>query len=395
MMRAMQWAAVAALAAVTVLMPSMATAQAPGPGGPVVEADPLRCWWRTDRASVRMGEPFEAVLTCAALETASTKVVVDRTRLDPTVMALPPFDLLGGAATEDASTASRRFFQYTYQMRLLNDTAFGQDVSLAGQQLTYRIDTLTSEGTTSQGRDQSYVLPALALRVLSLVPGGARDIRDASTLTFADLEARRFRARVLSILGWVFYALGGAVAALALVRAYSGLGAPARRRSTLVSGRAILQQARRELSAVNRARQSDGWTDVLLGRAAAAMRIVGGYAIGKPAAQGSGPASQALEGQIALTQGLLRRRRALVSSPVTPDDLEPAAASSGAVQRLRDGLAALTSARFGRQSLDETAVDGAMGAAADLAGRLAWRHSWPVERWTLFSRRVSAWRSGG
>ena len=181
-------------------------------------------------------------------------------------------------------------------MRLLNDTAFGQDVSLAGQQLTYRIDTLTSEGTTSQGRDQSYVLPALALRVLSLVPGAARDIRDASTLTFADLEARRFRARVLSILGWVLYALGGAVAALALVRAYSGLGAPARPRSTLVSGRAILRQARRELSAVNRARQSEGWTDALLGRAAAAMRIVGGYAIGKPAAQGSGRASQGARG---------------------------------------------------------------------------------------------------
>ena len=84
----------------------MAAAQAPAAGGPVVEADPLRCWWRTDRASVRMGEPFEAVLTCAALETASTKVVVDRSRLDPTVFALPPFDVLGGAsAVSDAVLA--------------------------------------------------------------------------------------------------------------------------------------------------------------------------------------------------------------------------------------------------------------------------------------------------
>ena len=79
----------------------------PAAGGPVVEADPLRCWWRTDRASIRMGEPFEAVLTCAALETASTKVVVDRSRLDPTVMALPPFDVLGGAAAEDATHRRR------------------------------------------------------------------------------------------------------------------------------------------------------------------------------------------------------------------------------------------------------------------------------------------------
>ena len=58
------------------------------------------------------------------------------------------------------------------------------------------------------------------------------------------------------------------------------------------------------------------------------MRIVGGYAIGRPAAQSSGPRpAHALDGQIALSQGLLRRRHALVSSPVTPADLEPAAAT--------------------------------------------------------------------
>ena len=136
--------------------------------------------------------------------------MVDRSRLDPTVFAVPPFDVLGGTTAEDATTASRRFFQYTYQLRLLNDTAFGQDVSLAGLALTYRIDTLTNEGTTSQGRDQSYSLPALSLRVLSLVPGASRDIRDASALTFGDLESRRFRARALGVVGWVLYALAGA-----------------------------------------------------------------------------------------------------------------------------------------------------------------------------------------
>jgi hypothetical protein len=385
----------AAFVAAALLAPTGATAQAPaGGGGPVVEADPVRCWWRTDRASVRMGEPFEAVLTCAALETASTKVVVDRSRLDPTVFAVPPFDVLGGTTAEDATTAARRFFQYTYQLRLLNDTAFGQDVSLAGIQLTYRIDTLTSEGTTSQGRDQSYVLPALAIRVLSLVPTAARDIRDSSALTFNDLEARRFRARALGIVGWVLYALAAAVAALALVRAYGGLGAPAKPRSALVSGRAILQRARGELSAVNRARQSEGWTDALVGRAAAALRVVGGYAVGLPAAQGPGAGAQASDGQLALSQGLLRRRRALVSSAVTPDDLAAAAATDGTLQRLRDGLVAVTASRFGRQSLDDAALEGAIGAGSDLASRLAWRHSWPMERWTRFTRRVAAWRSG-
>ncbi len=384
------WAAAAAL---MLLVPAPARAQAPpATGAVVVEADPVRCWWRTDRASIRMGEPFSAVLTCAALETASTRVVVDRSRLDPTVFAVPPFDVLGGTTAEDATTASRRFFQYTYQLRLLNDTAFGQDVSLAGLALTYRIDTLTNEGTTSQGRDQSYSLPALSLRVLSLVPGASRDIRDASALTFGDLESRRFRARALGIVGWVLYALAGAVLALAAVRAYGAVGAPAKARSTLVSGRAILRRASQELSDVTRARQAEGWTDVLLGRAAAAMRVVGAYAVGQAASQNTGRAAAALDGQLALSQGLLRRRHALVSSSVTPADLETASASSGAVQRLRDGLTAATAARFGRAPVDESTVEGAMSAAAELASGLAWRHAWPMERWTRFTRRVVAWQ---
>jgi hypothetical protein len=388
MMRLMLRVAVAAL---TLLTPGTAIAQAPA-GAIVVETDPVRCWWRTDRASIRMGEPFEAVLTCAALETASTRVVVDRSRLDPTVISVPPFDVLGGTTAEDATTAARRFFQYTYQLRLLNDAAFGQDVPLAGLTITYRIDTLTNEGTTSEGRDQTYALPTLAVRVLSLVPGGARDIRDASSLTFADLEARRFRGRALGILGWVLYALAGAVVALAIVRAYGALGVPAKARSSLVSGRAILQRANRELSEVTRARQAEGWTDALVARAAAALRLVGGYAIGEPASQSVGRAANVAAGQLALSQGLLRRRHALVSSSVTPADLTAAAETDGAIQRLRDGLTAATAARFGRAAVDEGAVESAVSAAGELAGRLAWRHSWPMVQWARFTRRVTAWQ---
>ncbi len=383
-----RWAAAAALFLMAGAMAPL-FAQA---GGQVVEADPVRCWWRTDRASVRMGEPFEAVLTCAALQTPSTTVVVDRSRLDPTVFAVPPFDVLGGTTAEDATTPSRRFFQYTYQLRLLNDTAFGQDVSLAGVALTYRIDTLTSEGTTSQGRDLSYVLPPLVLRVLSLVPGGARDIRDASALTFADLEARRFRARVLTLLGWALYALAAAVVALAAVRAYGALGAPAKARTSLVSGRAILQRAGRELREVTRARQAEGWTEALVARAAAAMRVVGSYAIGETAAQTAGLAAAAADGQLALSQGLVRRRHALVSSALTPADLDTVAASNGAVQRLRDGLAAATAARYGRAAADEGSVESAVAAGGELAGSLAWRHSWPMLQWARFTRRIAAWQ---
>ena len=384
---------VAAIAALSWMTPTATAAQVPAPGGSSVEADPVRCWWRTDRASITMGEPFTAVLTCAALETPSTKVVVDRSRLDPTVMALPPFDVLAGAGAEDAMTPARRFFQYTYQLRLLNDTAFGQDLKLAGLSIGYRIDTQTGDGTTSQGRDQTYVMPALTLRVLSLVAGDARDIRDASAMTFADLEARRFRSRVLGILGWVAYALAGAIAALGAARLYAGMRAPAAAISNLISHRAILKGASRQLAEVNRERQSAGWTDDLVGRAAAALRVIGSYAIGRPAAQT--PLTAATErhgGQFALTDGLLRRRRALVSAAVTPTDLDDAATRNGPVQLVRDGLFALTAARFGRSALDEGALDAAVGAASTLAGGLAFREWWPMRQWTRLTGLFSDWQ---
>ena len=55
--------------------PALRAAQAPVPpavpgGGATinVEADPIRCWWRTSASAVRVGEPFTVVLTCAVVE---------------------------------------------------------------------------------------------------------------------------------------------------------------------------------------------------------------------------------------------------------------------------------------------------------------------------------------
>ncbi len=382
----------AALTALVWLTPLTALAQAPAPGQ-TVEADPVRCWWRTDKAAVRMGEPFTAVLTCAVLETASTKAVVDRSRLDHTVMALPPFDVLDGGTGEDVVAGSRRFFQYTYQLRLLNDNAFGQDVTLAGLSIGYRLDTSTADGTTSQGRDQTYALPPLSLRVLSLVAGSARDIRDSTSMTFADLDARRFRARTFGMAGWFLYALAAGVAALGLARLYRAMRSPATAAVvTTVSGGAVLKAATRELAAVTRAKQGQGWTDDLVGRAAAALRIIASYAIGKPAAQTKGVAADIHGGQIALSQGFLRRRHALVSASVTPQDMAQAAAANGAVQQVRDGIIALTAARFGRAGLDESSLDQAVSAAGPLARSLAFRYSWPMVQWQKVTSAVTNWK---
>jgi hypothetical protein len=382
----------ATVAACLWLTPVAALAQAPAPGQSV-EADPVRCWWRTDKAAIRMGEPFRAVLTCAVLETASTKAVVDRSRLDHTVMALPPFDVLDGGTSEDVVTGARRFFQYSYLLRLLNDTTFGQDVTLAGLAIGYRLDTATADGTTSQGRDQTYGLPPLSLRVQSLVAGSARDIRDSTSMTFADLDQRRFRARTFGMAGWFFYALAGVVAVLGVASLYRAMRAPATATAVAsISGGAVLKAAARELSVVSREKQSEGWTDALAGRAGAALRIIASYAIGRPATQTRGFAADVHGGQIALSQGLIRRRHALVSASVTPQDMTPAAAANGTVQQLRDGLVALTAARFGRATLDEGSLDAAVSAAGPLARSLAIRYSRPMVQWRKFLAAISAWK---
>jgi hypothetical protein len=384
-----------AAAAALAVTPIAARAQAPAapapPGG--AEADAVRCWWRTDKAAIRMGEPFTAVLTCAVLETASTKAVVDRSRLDHTVMALPPFDVLGGTAAEDVVAGPRRFFQYSYELRLLSDTAFGQDMSLTGLSINYRIDTATKDGTTSQGRDLSYNLPPLTMRVLSLVAGSARDIRDATTLTFADLEARRFRARSLGMAGWFLYGLAGAVLLLGLARLYKAMRAPARAVAEVgVSEPAVLAAAARELSDVARQKSGEGWTEALTARAAGALRIVASYAIGKPAAQIKGLAADAAAGQIALSQGLVRRRHALVSAAITPKDLAVAAERDGTVQQLRDGLIALTASRYGRAGGDDSAIDTAIAAAGPLARSLSFKYSWPMRQVRKLTDFVAGWK---
>src|SRR3954469_18673888 len=140
-------------------------------GAQTVQTDPLQCWWRTSAGAVRVGEPFTVVLTCAVLETDAATVVVDQTRLEPSVVQFAPFEVLGGSHGADLRSEQRRFFQYVYRMRLIAENLFGKDVALPETKLSYRVQTKVNEKAAAlQGRDQAYVLPAQSMRVLSLVP---------------------------------------------------------------------------------------------------------------------------------------------------------------------------------------------------------------------------------
>src|SRR5262245_41522108 len=47
--------------------PVPAPKPAPAPKEGEVQSDPIRCWWKADRAAVRVGERFGLVLTCATI----------------------------------------------------------------------------------------------------------------------------------------------------------------------------------------------------------------------------------------------------------------------------------------------------------------------------------------
>src|SRR5262245_38276362 len=139
-----------------------------------VESDPIRCWWKADRTSLRVGEKFGLVLTCSVIEAGPITVVPVLNQLEPGALSLTPFEVVSGVSHDDVVTPPWRYIQREYQVRLLSDGFFGQDVTIPALTVTYN---LQERGSGSQGRDQQYILPPLPMRILSLVPKSADDIR--------------------------------------------------------------------------------------------------------------------------------------------------------------------------------------------------------------------------
>jgi hypothetical protein len=376
---------------------------------PTRSADPLQCWWRTSAGAIRIGEQFSIVLTCAVLETDAATVVVDQSRLEPSVVQFAPFEVLGGSHGADLRRDDRRFFQYEYRARLIAENQFGKDVSLPETKLSYHIQSSVGEKTALQGRDQSYILPPLSLRVLSLVPADATDIRDTPSVTFQDIDQRGFRANLLTVIGGVLFTVAALLTLLALVRLLARFRKPAEASTRLISDSAALRAAGRELAAVRRRREDGGWTPDLAGRALAALRVAGAYAVGRraslmPAAvqsttgQPSSDGNQGPEeaGRLIVRTGWPRARRVAVSGAITPqsvgrDRIRRAGtagfAGSELYESLEQALAALTAAQYGRNGkLDDSALDQALDTGNQVLKRARLDQTWVMKR--LAARRV-------
>ena len=375
---------------------------APPPAVPAnpneVVAQPIECWWKTDRSAVRVGETFDLMLTCAVLDTDRVKVVVDESALAPSALHLVPFDIVGGERFRDIVNAPRRFFQYRYSMRVLGEEFFGKEVSLPRLQVSYRVQNSLQGGSALQGRETQYSLVPVPIRVLSLVPAGASDIRDTPVDTFGDVDARLFRSNLLLIAAGVAFVLAGLLAVMVLARAAVKRRATSETRQRTVSAGAALRAASRELNAVQTESQSGGWNGELAGRAAAALRLAGAVALSRPISQKEvSRDTPPSEGQIVTGAfGRLGRKRTVLSASVTPDTVAlngHSASTRESWRALSQALRAFTAVRYSRPSpgpdspearnsgVDGTALDAALAEGQDAVRRLR------LAAWQRFGRR--------
>src|SRR5437763_1792222 len=108
--------------------PPKAFQQARQPGD--VETDPIKCFWKTDRSAVIVGERFTVVLTCGIVETDKIKAVPDFNQLEASTIGLQPFEVVKGVRHEDIRDAPWRYIQYEYTVRLIAEGRFEKDLNL-------------------------------------------------------------------------------------------------------------------------------------------------------------------------------------------------------------------------------------------------------------------------
>jgi hypothetical protein len=381
------------------------------------QTDPIQCWWRTSSGAVRVGETFSLVLTCAVVENDAAKVIVDQGKLEPSVIQLAPFEVTSGSHGADLRTDERRFFQYEYRVRLIAENLFGKDIALPETKVSYHVQSRVAQGAAIESRDRAYVLPPQSVRVLSLVPTDATDIRDTTGETFTDVDQRTFRANLLVVIGGVLFALAGLMALLALVRLVSRYRKPSTATDRLVTDGAILRGVGRELSAVQHARNDGGWTPALAARALAAIRVAAAYAVGRKVARAAqstvasrqaedashqavrtrhspetnyempvtGPLSD--EGRFIVNVGWPRSKPIAVSGSVTSQVVANAIARGASPSRtalleaLEQALTRFTTAQYGRDAaLDDAALDESLSAGVRALRTLKIEQLWVMKR---------------
>ncbi len=400
-------ACLAAVLACCTALASAAAAQAPTPGTAVVPAvggdsDPIACWWKTDESAVRIGQPFTLTLTCGVIDTPQVQVVVDVARLDAAAIELAPFEVVSATRHKDVEAPPRRYFQYSYTLRLLGDEYFAKDVDIPGLAITYNVQSSGATGT--RGRDQVYLLPPLAVRVQSLVPVAADGILDALPGTFGDIDRTAFRSSGELVAAAVLFAFAAVLAGLAVVRVARPQAARAAAGPRLMSPVGVLNGCLREASLVKSEVARSGWTIDLIDRLLAVSRVAGTVALGRPVAQRVVERDAApREGQLTLRKRGVGATRVVISGSATAATAAAGVAPADgsrtdprltvSLQELSESLQVLAAARYGRGGeLDAPTIDAALDTATRALERLHAITQWRARAADRLSRATARFR---
>ena len=380
---------------------------------PTIESAPILCWWKTDKTAVHVGERFVLALTCSVIETSRVTVVPNLDQLDPGALQLAPFEVLGGVRHEDIKAGLWRYFQYEYTLRLIEDNFFRLDVDIPALNLTYNVQMTagaTAGAAAQQGRDHTYTLPALPIRINSLVPRNAAGIRDASRETFADIETREFRARgelvaAAILLGFAVVLFGvGFGKWVSRIRGRS----PVTTRS--LTAAALMRACVKAVARLAARQGSARWTPESVGQALAVFRIAGAVALSQPVAQVAAPKGAVPhEGQLSLREFWWRSKRVLIFAPVTERALSSrlsasngkalGASTQAVLEGIRQALAVFSAASYTRDALlDPAALDLALQQGMAALRQLRLFTLWPDWTSRTLLKRVSpledmAWSS--
>ncbi len=172
-----------------------------------------------------------------------------------------------------------------YQLRIISRDAIGHDVNVPPLTISYRVHSRVGAAAKLEGRDLSYVLPAMPIRVLSLVPADATDIRDASEASLATVDAWRSRSRRFELLALALAATAAVMLVLAVVPLARRARATTSAGPELIPDRAVLTRAADALSDIQMRATRDGWTDDIVSEALAAIRLVAAATIGRSVSQ--------------------------------------------------------------------------------------------------------------
>ncbi len=359
------------------------------------EVEAFRCWLKSDRSGVRIGEKFYIALTCRVIENESTKTVPVENMLEPGAVSFAPYEVAGGTHFQDIRKGVFRFFQYNYELRLVGDEFFGKEVPIPSLEIKYKIQRKINSKQSVDARERVYKLPELPIKIYSLVPKDAKDIRDAGENSFGAIKTKMLHAYAAFVVAGLFMLLPFVIVMVPLAKS---LRRYRREKSngTVFSNASLLRRAKRELVRVKKISIQNGWNNELAGRVLTILRVVGAIALSRQINQQSTQfESKGLQGQLKLRKGFFWPKKILISSSLTPElmmaELEKLDRSWA------DGFVSIFNTFNGARYSDEVSIDqdklnSAFSGTNPLIRSLRFTNNLFVRRFAAFYGKTKTWR---